>query len=164
MKDFRSEQIIGLSMSEDTTKEFSNHGSFEQQVLARFDSMDKRLDTVDVHFDGINARLEKLESHSYQTKPIWERALKEIMETRLEVGEVNKKLATIDTRVGVLEGDVAGLKNDYGALNKELLETQRSFIVKLTRRIDLVLEVIVDTRNGMRDADERLTRLESKLA
>lgn len=151
-------------MSECTTKDFSNHGSFEQQVLVRFDSMDKRLDAVDVHFDGINARLEKLESHSYQTKPIWERALKEIMETRLEVGEVSKKLDTIDTRVGVLEGDVAGLKNDYGALNKELLETQRSFIVKLTRRIDLVLEVIVDTRNGMRDADERLTRLESKLA
>ena len=158
-------------MSEEPTKEFPNHGSFEQEVFARFDSMDRRLDAVDVHFDGINARLEKLESHSYKTKPIWERALKEILETRLEIGEVKNKVTTVDTRfavienkIGSLEGDVAGLKNDYGELNKELLETQRNFIVKLTRRIDLVLEVIVDTRNGMRDADERLTRLESKLA
>lgn len=170
--------IIEPSMSEETTRELPNRGSFEQRVFARFDSMDNR-------FDGIDARLEKLESRSYDTKPIWEKALAAIMETGLEVGELKIKVAaietkvdaietkvdaietkveTIESKVGTLEGDVAALKNDYGNLHNELIESQRDFKVKLMRRIDLMLEVMVDNHNGLREADERLTRLESKLA
>jgi len=33
-----------------------------------------------------------LESRSYDTKPIWERALKEILETRQELGETRNAL------------------------------------------------------------------------
>ena len=158
-------------MSEESTKELANRVSFEQRVFARFDSID--------------ARLEKLESRSYDTKPIWEKALAVIVETGLEVGELKTKVEAIETKVGVietkveaietkvdviesrvgsLERDVAALKNDYSNLHNELVESQRDFKVKLTRRIDLVLEVMIDNRDGWRAADERLTRLESKLA
>lgn len=142
--------IIETSMSEETTKELPDRGSFEQRVFARFDSID--------------GRLEKLESRSYDTKPIWEKALAAIMETGLEVGELKTKMGVIETKVGSLEGDVAALKNDFSNLHNELVESQRDFIVKLTRRIDLVLEVMIDNRDGWRAANERLTRLESKLA
>ena len=158
-------------MSEESTKKLANRVSFEQRVFARFDSID--------------ARLEKLESRSYDTKPIWEKALAVIVETGLEVGELKTKVEAIETkvdvieskveaieskvdviesRVGSLERDVAALKNDYSNLHNELVESQRDFKVKLTRRIDLVLEVMIDNRDGWRAADERLNRLESKLA
>lgn len=186
-------------MSEENTRQLSGSRSFEERVFARFDAIDQRL--------------EKLESRSYDTKPIWERALKAIMDTALEVGEVkkkvdlietkfdtletrfdtletrfdaletrsdtletkfdtldkkfdtlDKKVDTIEKRLGNVEGDLAALRVDYAGLHDELIESQRDFKVKITRRIDLVLETLVDTRGEMRNPDERLTRLESKLA
>jgi chromosome segregation ATPase len=151
-------------MNEEPTRNLPHSKSFEERVFARFDAADARFDSIDV-------RLEKLESRSYDTKPIWERALKEILETRLEVGElkkqigaVEKKTDAIETRLGTVEGEVTGLRSDYAGLHNELVETQRDFKMKLTRRLDLVLTTLVDTRDSLRDADERLTHLESKLA
>lgn len=144
-------------MNEEPTRNLSDRRSFEERVFARFDSID--------------ARLEKLESRSYDTKPIWERALKEILETRLEVGDLRKHLSgvetkvdAVETRLGTVEAEVMGLRRDYAGLRGELVETQRDFKMKLTRRLDLVLTSLVDTRDGMREADERLTQLETKLA
>ena len=140
-------------MSEETTRDMDNKGSFEQRVFARFDTID--------------ARLETLESRSYDTKPIWERALAAITETQLEIGEIKTtigsietKVGSIETRLGTVQGDVASLKSDYHSL----LENQRDFKVKIARRIDLVLETLVDTRENMRNSDARLSQLESKLA
>ena len=157
-------RIIGSSMNEEPTRNLSDHRSFEERVFARFDSID--------------ARLEKLESRSYDTKPIWERALKEILETRLEVGDLKKQLSVvekkvdavetkthaIETRLETVEAEITGLRRDYSGLRSELVETQRDFKMKLTRRLGLVLTSLVDPRDGMREADERLTQLESKLA
>jgi chromosome segregation ATPase len=100
------------------------------------------------------------------------------METNLEVGEIKTKVNTletkvdgietrvgvIETRLGTIEGDLAAMRIDYAGLHNQLIDTQRDFRNKLTRRIDLVLETLVDTHEGMRDSDDRLTRLESKLA
>jgi len=151
------EQIITLSMNEESTKELPDSRSFESRVFARFDLMDRR-------FDAVEKRLEKLESQSYDTKPIWERALTEILETRLEVGEVKTKVDGLEIRLGKVEHETVALRNDYRSLHDELIESQRDFKLKLYRRIDLVLEVLADTRDEMRHSDERLTRLESKLA
>jgi len=137
-------------MNEEPTRKLPDDRSFEKRVFARFDSMD--------------ARLEKLESRSYDTKPIWERALKEIVETRLEVGDLKKQLSAVEKKVSAVETEITGLRKDYSGLRSELVETQRDFKLKLTRRLDLVLTSLVDTRDGMREADERLTQLESKLA
>src|SRR6185436_7591130 len=127
-------------MSEDRTKDLNGRKSFEERVFARFDAMDARFDAVDTRFDGVEARLEKLESRAYDTKPIWERALKEILETRLEVGEVK-------TRVGVIEKEVAVVKANYGSIRTDFEEFKRELIRQLTRRLDLVLKAMVDTRD-----------------
>lgn len=133
-------------MNEETTRELPDRASFEQRVFARFDSIDAR-------FDGVEARLEKLESHSYETKPIWERALKEILETQLEVGVLKSKIEGIETKVEAIEMKI-----------EQLVESQRDFKVKITRRIDLTLEVMVDNRDAWRNSDARLSQLESRLA
>jgi hypothetical protein len=59
---------------------------FEERVFARFDAVDSGLKDLD-------ARMQKLEARNYDTKPIWEQALKEIVETRREL---SKRLDRID--------------------------------------------------------------------
>ena len=71
-------------MSKDRTADMDGR-SFEDRVFARFDAIDARLSDVDT-------RLEKLEAKSYDTKPIWEKALAELLELREKVDNVERKL------------------------------------------------------------------------
>ena len=73
-------------MSEETTQDMNGSRSFEERVFARFDALDSTLRDLD-------ARLQTLEARAYDTKPIWEQALKEIMETRREL---SKRLGRIE--------------------------------------------------------------------
>jgi len=130
-------------MNEETTRDLPGKPSFEERVFARFDTVD--------------SRLEKLESRSYETKPVWERALKEILETRQDVVEVK-------SRVGVLETEVASMRIDYGAIRSEFEDLKRELIRQLSRRLDLVLKTMVDQRDDIRDAEDRIKQIETKLA
>ena len=94
-------------MNEETTQNMPNDGggqSFEERVFARFDDLD--------------AWLQKLEARAYDTKPIWEQALKEIVETRRE----------------------------------------------LSKRLDRIEAIAHETRADLRDAEDRIEKLESKPA
>ena len=93
-------------MSEEATQNMSNTDgrSFEERVFARFDDLD--------------ARLQTLEARAYDTKPIWEQALKEIIETRRE----------------------------------------------LSKRLDRIEAIAHETRADLRDAEDRIEKLESKPA
>ena len=158
-------------MNEELTKDLPGRNSFEERVFARFDAADAR-------FDAVDARLEKLESRSHDTKPICERALKAIMETGLEIGEVKtivnaiekrvgvieNKVESIENKVGVIETDVAAMRTDYGGIRSEFEDLKRELVRQLTRRLDLVLKTMVDHRDDLRDAEERITQLETKLA
>lgn len=98
-------------MSEETTHNLPDSRSFEERVFARFDALDATLRDMDT-------RLQALESRAYDTKPIWEQALKEIMETRRE----------------------------------------------LSKRLDRIEAVAHETRADLRDAEDRIEKLESKPA
>ena len=89
-------------MSEDKTAETPDPRSFEERVFARFDTLDARLANVE-------ARLEKLEAKSYDTKPIWERALAEIQETRAEMIE---RFDNLGRKIDVLNKDMLQLRAD----------------------------------------------------
>lgn len=130
-------------MNEEPTKDLPIKTSFEERVFARFDAVD--------------SRLEKLESRSYDTKPIWESALKEILETRQDIVEVK-------SRVGVLDTEVASMRTDYGAIRSEFEDLKRELIRQLSRRLDLGLKTMVDQRDDLRDAEDRIKELELKLA
>ncbi len=169
-------------MNEEPTRNLSDHRSFEERVFARFDSMD--------------ARLETLESRSYDTRPIWERALKTIMETGLEVGEIKNKVGVIETKVGVIETKVGVIETKVGvietkvgvietkvdvietkvqALDNELTATKtviRNGLVDVRRelkhyvgtRLDMIHKLLMEDREDIRDAEERIRELETKLA
>src|SRR5260370_7070543 len=100
-------------MNEEPTNNLGGRDSFEERVFARFDATDAR-------FDAVDARLEKLESRSRDTKPIWERALKAIMEMGLDVGEVKNKVNAIEQRVGVIENKVEGIKIKVAVIETKL--------------------------------------------
>lgn len=73
-------------MSEETTRDLPDNRSFEERVFARFDAIDARFGAMearfDKRFDGLDARVQALEARALDTKPIWERALAEILEIR----------------------------------------------------------------------------------
>ena len=96
-------------MSEETTQNMDGERSFEERVFARFDDLDS-------NFRDMDARMQKLEARSYDTKPIWEQALKEIIETRRE----------------------------------------------LSKRLDRIEAIAHETRADLRDAEDRIERLEPK--
>ncbi len=117
-------------MSEEITQNIGDARSFEERVFARFDALDAsvkglearvqglddRVENLDTSVKDMDARLQRLEVRSYDTKPIWEQALKEIVETRRE----------------------------------------------LSKRLDRIEAIVHETRADLRDAEDRIERIESK--
>jgi chromosome segregation ATPase len=105
-------------MSEEPTKNLS--GGDLGRILARLDSIDarlggmeKRLDHMDKRLDNMDTRLEKLEARAYDTKPIWERALAELL-------EISKRLESLDRRFSVLNDDVIHTRADVRRLEERM--------------------------------------------
>src|SRR5438128_11446172 len=99
-------------MSEDRTRDLPDKRSFEERVVARFDAMDRRFATIDSSFDamearfdtmearfdavdarlaGLDTRVQAFEAKAYDTKPIWERALAEILNIKERLENVERK-------------------------------------------------------------------------
>jgi predicted nucleic acid-binding Zn-ribbon protein len=94
-------------VSEDRTKDLPTTHSFEEKVLIHLEAIEGRLTGIESRLDGVESRLQNLESKQYDTKPIWERALSEIAETRQEI---NERFETLDASITVLSGDVTRLR------------------------------------------------------
>jgi tetrahydromethanopterin S-methyltransferase subunit G len=111
-------------MSEDRTGETNGGRSFEERVFVRFDAIDNRLGSVE-------ARLEVLEAKSYDTKPIWERALAEIASLRETMNErfdkVDDRFHSLDRKFDVLAGDMIQLRTDQRRVERRMdkIETEQ---------------------------------------
>jgi chromosome segregation ATPase len=124
-------------VNDQNTDEMNGKRPFEERVFARFDVVDARFNAVETRFDTVdsairnmdsrlkvlegraadtNSRLQKLEIRAYDTKPIWEQAIKEIVETRRE----------------------------------------------LSKRLDRIDAMALETRADLRDAEDRLDKIERK--
>lgn len=118
-------------MGEELTRELPDGRSFEERVFARFDAMDarfeavdRRFDAMDRRFDGVDARLEgldgrvqALEARALDTKPIWERALAEIVEVKNGVENLNRKM-------DVLTLDMMQLRADQRRVDKRMSDLE----------------------------------------
>jgi chromosome segregation ATPase len=105
-------------MSEDTTQNIPDGGSFEERVFARFDSLDARIQALE----------SQAERRALETKPIWERALAEIGEVKVELGEVKERL-------GALEELTKPMLRKIDLLNRDML-TLRAEQIGLENRLD----------------------------
>jgi hypothetical protein len=97
-----------IDMSNDTTHKMPEGFSFEQEVLARLDAIDGRLRALE----------EQSERRAMETKPIWERALAEIVEVKQSLGNVERKIDVLSRDIiqvradqTYLEGRIEKLEN-----------------------------------------------------
>jgi chromosome segregation ATPase len=129
-------------MSEDRTRELPDNRSFEKRLFARFDAMEARIGATEVRFearldalesridrrfDGLDTRVQALEAKALDTKPIWERALAEIVGVKQVVEEVKQSLADVKGRVENIERkfellvlDMMQLRGDQRRIEKRM--------------------------------------------
>jgi chromosome segregation ATPase len=105
------------------TENLGSKRPFEERVFARFDAVDARLnefearfDNVDARFDAVDSRLQKLEIRAYDTKPIWEQALREIVDTRREL---SKRLDRIEAVIYETRSDLRDVEDRIDKLERK---------------------------------------------
>jgi chromosome segregation ATPase len=108
-------------MSEETTQEQNGARPFEERVLAALADLQTR-------FTGFEDRLERLEAKQYDTKPIWETALAEILEVKERLGEAIGRLGRVEHKIDLLIKDIFEVRTDQLdiATRVEKLETRDS--------------------------------------
>lgn len=94
--------------SEETTKGLPGAQSFESRVLAAL--------------ADITRRLESLEARQYDTKPIWERALAEIIETRRELQSMDVRLDRIESQTSQTRAEMLTLRADFKEMRGHMKE------------------------------------------
>ena len=103
-------------MNEEHTRDFNDKHSFEDRVFARFDAIERR-------FDGIEARLESLEvqneKRALETKPIWERALAEILEVKEGLWDLKRKIDVLSRDIVTVRADQVRLEDRFYKLNSK---------------------------------------------
>ena len=110
--------IISPMSKEETTHNPPDGRSFEERVFARFDSIDERFNAVDAGLRDLNSRVQKLESESERrdadTKPIWERALAEIIDVGEKVDALTERVYKVEQKLDVFWEDMLALRSDQG--------------------------------------------------
>src|SRR6266576_466618 len=94
-------------MPDENTEAMYGKRPFEERVFARFDALDSAMRDTD-------SRLQKLEIRAYDTKPIWEEALREIIETRREL---SKRLDRIEAIAHETRADLRDVEDRLDKLN-----------------------------------------------
>lgn len=118
-------------MSEENTRNLPETRSFEERVFARFDAIDAGLRDLNARVERLEVRVERLEAESerraVETKPIWERALAEIVAVREELASLSQKVDALDQKVhaigrkmDVLASDVLDLRTDQRQIEKRM--------------------------------------------
>ncbi len=139
------------------TNNLNNERPFEERVFARFDAIDSAIRGLSTHVESLDTRVERLEIRSYDTKPIWERALKAIEETQRGLSETRQELA--DTRQE-LRGEIAEVRAELTELRREFVETRRV----LSKQLDRIGAIVHENRADIREAEKRIERLENRPA
>ncbi|MGB8510098.1 MAG: hypothetical protein WCD76_17095 [Pyrinomonadaceae bacterium] len=101
-------------MNEEPTQDMPDGSSFEDRVFARFDALDARLKRLE----------DEAERRAFETKPIWERALAEILEVSQRLnefrGEANDAFSNLSRKLGVLGNDMIQLRADQSHVESRL--------------------------------------------
>ena len=100
-------------MSEEPTQNVSDGRSFEERVFARLGSIDARLQSLEL----------QAERRALETKPIWERALAEILELRRSVENVERK-------IDILSRDIEQVRADQSHADKRLTRLESESLQK----------------------------------
>jgi predicted nuclease with TOPRIM domain len=88
-------------MSEDTTRDLSNTGSFEERVLAELAAIRQETSQQNVRLTSLEERMvsleEKVDARLRETRPIWEAVQQRLKEIESALSELNRQLKTLIT-------------------------------------------------------------------
>jgi septation ring formation regulator EzrA len=113
-------------MADDQTQTLNGDETPEQRILSRLDAIDARLTSLEA----------KAEERARDTRPLFEQAIKEMQQTRAELG------------------------NRFDRFETEIRRELRTF----AKRLDVFAIELNKTQAELRDIDERLAVLEQKPA
>lgn len=111
-------------MSEDKTRNLTADDKLDL-ILQRLDQVDARLDRMEARQEQMDSRLAALEAKSYDTRPIWERALAEILELKSETSEIRERVEHFDHKLDILNENFFDLRAEQRALEKRMLLLER---------------------------------------
>ncbi len=97
-------------MSDETTDKLDGANTFEARGLVWFETLYARMQSVE----------KKIEADNYQIKPMWERALAEILEARRELRDVNKRLDRIEGIILQTRADTRDVEDRVAILEETL--------------------------------------------
>ena len=135
-------------MSDNTTRNLPDDRIDTLVVLVQTMSTD--LQDVRTDLRDVKARLGTLEQtvgeRLYDTRPIWERALAEIADTRSEMGEVRSEIREVRSEMREVRSEIAEMRSEMkdgfkkvsvkmDLLNRDILEV-RAENESLVRRVD----------------------------
>lgn len=98
---------------EKTTEEKPDSHSFEERVFARFDALDARIGTLEM----------KVDERAVETRPIWERALKEIADLRQDMTAALRK---VEHKIDVLNRNILEVQADQRDLEGRVETLEKS--------------------------------------
>lgn len=99
-------------MSEEITQQLPNDGI--RLILARFDSIDTRLTTLE---DKVDRRLQ-------ETRPIWEQVLVRLDRLEVRLDKVETRLEGVETGLKGVESQVYSLNKKFRIFNEDILKLQ----------------------------------------
>lgn len=91
--------------------------SFEERVFARFDALDARMQAFETR---LQALADQGERRALETKPIWERALAEILEIKGQLNLLGKLSMQTLRKIDVLSKDMLTLRADQAGIEDRL--------------------------------------------
>jgi chromosome segregation ATPase len=100
----------GLIMSEEITQNIPDGRSFEERIFARLDAIDGRLQALE----------NQAERRALETKPIWERALAEILEVKERLTSLEQLSTQMMRKIDVLGKDMLTLRADQTSIEDRL--------------------------------------------
>ena len=114
-------------MSEEHTRYLNASRSFEERVFARFDAIEaqfnKRFDRLDEHVQFLDERVQSVETQAekraFETKPIWERALAEILEVKEGLGSLERKISLLVRDIMTVRADQVRLDDRLDKLDSK---------------------------------------------
>jgi chromosome segregation ATPase len=145
-------------MSEKITENLDRDRSFQDRVFARFDALEVYLKNIDSRVQDLDSRVQNLDSRVQDLDSRVQNLDSRVQSLDSRVQSLDARVQSLDSRVQVLESRAYDTKPIWENALKEIVETRR----ELTKRLDRIEAMVLETRAGLSDVEDRLNRLESK--
>jgi hypothetical protein len=124
--------------------------------------------SIDERFERVEIRITNLEDRQHDTKPIWERALAEIAESRAELkAEIAESRAELKAEIAGLRTEmktgVDGLRTEMKAEFVNVQHNMEHELRRVGRQIDVLNQTFLQIQADQRYVDRRLEELETQI-